>query len=115
MTKTKSTTNPGCAHHAYTTTPFHNINRTLFGQWETPWLYVVYSYSKNCPLFVYEKVGGTWMVNADKASRTTSKHRGQAWPREGLVRVPAQPRSCAWLKELIYDHQRAWQFEPHTA
>lgn len=108
MTKTKTGTNAACASLAYNTTPFRNTNNTLFGRWVTPWLYVVYSYGEHWPLFVYEKVGGTWMVNEDKASRTTSKHKGQVWPRRvGMARVQAEPRSCVWLKELIYDHQRA--------
>lgn len=118
-TKTKTGTAKDCARWAYNTTPFRNTNNTLFGRWETPWIYVVYSYGAHWPLFVYEKVGGTWMVNEDKRSTTTSKHKGQVWPRQmdGVFgpRVEAEPRSCAWLKELIYDHQRAWQEEQYTA
>lgn len=106
-TKPKTATNNDCATSAYKTLPFRNHNRTLFGEWATPWLYVVYSYGHHWPLFVYEKIGGTWMVNEDKASRTTSKHRGQVWPRDDFSRAHAEPRSCTWLRELIYDHQRA--------
>jgi hypothetical protein len=111
QTKPKRTSNIGAAQLAYHQTPFVTHNNTLFGEWVTPWLYVVFSYGQHWPLFVFEKIGGTWMVNEDKFSRTTSKHRGQAHPREGTHWVEAQPRSCSWLKELIYDHVRAHQRE----
>jgi len=40
--------------------------------------YVVYSYSQHWPLFIYED--GKWYENADKYSRTTSKHCSQLHP-----------------------------------
>lgn len=51
------------------------------GEWahngEIMW-YSVYSYGYHWPLFVYED--GRWYENADKYSRTTSKHHGQLHP-----------------------------------
>ena len=51
-----------------------------FGQWNTVGgeRYVVYSYGQHWPLFIYE--GGKWYENADKYSRTTSRHHGQLHP-----------------------------------
>lgn len=43
-----------------------------------PHRYVVYSYGEHWPLFIYED--GKWYENADKYSRTTSKHRSQLHP-----------------------------------
>jgi hypothetical protein len=94
---------------------FRTNNGTLTGRWVTPWLYVVFSYGDHWPLYVYEKVGGTWLENEDKFSRTTSKHRGQvrpvvvSKPTGGVVwQYPdTSKHSCAFLKELIYDHVRA--------
>lgn len=43
-----------------------------------PERYVVYSYGDHWPLFIYED--GKWYENADKYSRTTSKHHGQLRP-----------------------------------
>lgn len=40
--------------------------------------YLVYSYGEHWPLFIYED--GKWYENADKYSRTTSKHHGQLHP-----------------------------------
>lgn len=40
--------------------------------------YVVYSYGKHFPMYIYE--GGVWYANCDKYSPTTSKHQTQANP-----------------------------------
>lgn len=63
---------------------FKNSTGTLFSKWETPLLYVVYSYGSHFPLFLCEHSGGAgraaWAVNTDKYSVTTSKHFSQAHP-----------------------------------
>lgn len=74
--------------------PFTNSNGQLFGRWETPSLYVVYSYGQHWPLFVWD--GTEWYENEDKCSRTTSKHRSQTAPL-----VPTELRSCGWLRTMI--------------
>lgn len=43
-----------------------------------PCRYVVYSYGKHWPLFVFEH--GTWYANIDKTSPSTSRHQSQANP-----------------------------------
>jgi len=47
--------------------------------------YVVYSYGKHWPLFIYE--GGHWYANIDKYSPTTSKHFTQANPCTGQTQA----------------------------
>jgi len=61
---------------------FKNTNGTLFGRWETRFLYVVYSYGEHFPLFLCDCSHGerAWAVNTDKYSVTTSKHFSQAHP-----------------------------------
>ena len=63
---------------------FKNTNGTMFGRWETRFLYVVYSYGSHFPLFLCEHSGGAapaaWAVNTDKYSVTTSRHFSQAHP-----------------------------------
>ena len=42
--------------------------------------YVVYSYDRHWPLFIYESRTNTWFENTSKYSMTTSKHKSQANP-----------------------------------
>lgn len=42
--------------------------------------YVVYSYDRHWPLFVYDVMTEIWFENASKYGMTTSKHHGQAHP-----------------------------------
>ena len=58
--------------------PFTNSNGQLFGRYEAPLIYVVYSYDDHWPLFVHDGFG--WYENEDKISPTTSKHRTQTHP-----------------------------------
>lgn len=76
---------------------FKNTNGTLFGRWETPFLYVVYSYGEHFPLFMCDgKHGSAWAINADKYSVTTSRHFSQAHPQCETVGSTTQE-----LKEYI--------------
>ena len=49
-------------------------------QWQERDVYVVYSYGKHWPLFVFDDLAGVWFENMDSYSVTTSKHRSQAHP-----------------------------------
>lgn len=60
--------------------PFENSNGQLYGTWDTPDTYVVYSYGTHWPLFVYDNTSSTWYENEDKYSVTTSRHHSQAHP-----------------------------------
>lgn len=42
--------------------------------------YVVYSYGKHWPLFIYDNQTERWYENKSKYGVTTSKHHGQAHP-----------------------------------
>lgn len=48
--------------------------------------YVVYSYGKHWPLFIYE--GGHWYENCDKYSPSTSRHQNQARPIDFNLTMP---------------------------
>lgn len=43
-------------------------------------LYVVYSYGRHWPLYVYDKESDTWYENMDVRSGTTRRHKTQAHP-----------------------------------
>ena len=73
---------------------FRNHNNQLFARWETPLLYVVYSYGDHWPLFIWD--GFDWYENEDKYSPTTSKHRSQTHPLVNTVKV-----SRTWLRTMI--------------
>lgn len=65
---------------------FQNTNGTLFGRWETPTLYVVYSYGEHWPLFLRDsRVSWSWAENDSRYGVTTSKHRSLAHPHEKTV------------------------------
>jgi hypothetical protein len=57
--------------------PFKGNN--LWGEWEDV-VYVVYSYGKHFPLWVYDAETEQWFGNADGYSVSTSKHRTQSHP-----------------------------------
>jgi len=48
--------------------------------------YVVYSYGKHFPMYIFE--GGVWYANCDKYSVSTSKHQSQANPCIGQQQPP---------------------------
>ena len=66
-------------------TPFTNHNKQLFGRYETPLLYVVYSYGEHWPLFAWD--GFDWYENEEKYSLTTSKHRSQTHPLTPTIKL----------------------------
>ena len=47
--------------------------------------YVVYSYGKHFPMYIYE--GGAWYANIDKYSPSTSRHQSQANPCTGQTQA----------------------------
>ena len=56
----------------------------IFGNWVTgkdnKLRYVVFSYGKHWPMYVWCPVVNRWFSNASWYSRTTHKHHGQAHP-----------------------------------
>ncbi len=49
--------------------------------------YVVYSYDRHWPLFIYEVRTDMWFENASKYSVTTSKHKTQSHPHIGPDKI----------------------------
>ncbi len=67
--------------------PFKNSNGQLYAEWiNDEWVsdpnkrYVVYSYGRHWPLFVYVPQVYTWFENKEKFGPTTSRHRTQTHP-----------------------------------
>lgn len=79
-TKPIRTTNRNAREYVRNGVPFKNSNGQLFGRWETPSLYVVYSYGEHWPLFAWDGQTNEWLENWDKYSVTTSRHRTYAHP-----------------------------------
>ena len=74
-----------------------------FGTWEHGMCYVVYSYGKHFPMYVYDGISHAWFGNYDKYSTTTSKHMSQCRPRvdddcRGIIY-----KNTEFLKNVIYN------------
>lgn len=82
---------------------FRNHNNQLFGRWETPLLYVVYSYGEHWPLFVWD--GFDWYENEDKYSPTTTKHRSQTHPLMGTIKLSRNALK-ALIAQRIGNHRQ---------
>lgn len=74
------TTNRNARQYVRNGVPFKNSNGQLFGKWETPTLFVVYSYGEHWPLFAWDGQTNEWLENYDKYSPTTSRHHTYAHP-----------------------------------
>jgi hypothetical protein len=69
-----------------------------FGVWENPACYVVYSYGKHFPIYVFDVVSDMWFGNYDKYSVSTSKHQSQLRPN-----APVIYKNTHFLNNIIYD------------
>ena len=69
-----------------------------FGLWENQFCYVVYSYGKHFPMYVYDGISRRWFGNYDKYSQTTSKHMSQCRPTGDVIY-----KTTAFLNNIIYD------------
>ena len=69
-----------------------------FGVWENDMCYVVYSYGKHFPMYVYDGISHRWFGNYDKYSQTTSKHMSQCRPTGDVIY-----KNTAFLKNIIYN------------
>ena len=62
----------------------------MFAQWYS-WdeganrLYVVYSYGRHFPMYVYDDRENKWVGNKDKYSRSTTRHQSQARPSDEIT------------------------------
>lgn len=96
------TTNRNARDYVRNGIPFKNSNGQLFGHWETPTLYVVYSYGDHWPLFVWDN--GEWLENSDKYSVTTSRHHSQAHPHKDTTHL-----SRTVLKTIIMNRRASYR------
>ena len=69
-----------------------------FGVWENPACYVVYSYGKHFPMYVFDVVSNMWFGNYDKYSMSTSKHQSQLRPSATVIY-----KNTHFLNNIIYD------------
>jgi hypothetical protein len=53
-----------------------------------PYLYAVYSYGHNFPIYAF--ISGKWYGNKYKYSNSTSRHQGQARPRADITYVTTE-------------------------
>jgi hypothetical protein len=106
MSKTIRTTNTKCRALVQERTAFKNSNGQLYAKWETPDLYVVYSYGEHWPLFMWAGRTETWYQNEDKFSPTTSHHRTYAHPHEETELV-----GCYRMKQIIDAYRSAHRHE----
>jgi hypothetical protein len=85
----KKITNRSAREYVQELKPFEANN--LFAEWITvkyregnKWAdkraYVVFSYQKHWPLFIYDGQAQVWFENTETVSATTSRHRSQAHP-----------------------------------
>jgi hypothetical protein len=82
---------------------FTNNNETVFTEgtinvWEGQEVYVVYSYGKHFPMYLYDYQSELWFGNEDKYSPTTSKHQTLARPQfDEIHMLPTDT-----LKDIIH-------------
>ena len=106
MTKTPRINGRKCRPFVQDRKAFQNSNGQLYAKWETPDLYVVYSYGDHWPLFMWAGRTDTWYQNADKFSPTTSRHRTYAHPYEETELV-----GCYRMKQIIDAYRSAHRHE----
>ena len=106
MTKTPRINGRKCRPYVQERKAFQNSNGQLYGKWETPDLYVVYSYGDHWPLFMWAGRTETWYQNADKFSPTTSRHSSYAHPHE-----ETELTSCHIMKQIIAAYWNAHRHE----
>ena len=106
MTKTPRINGRKCRPFVQDRKAFQNSDGQLYAKWETPDLYVVYSYGDHWPLFMWAGRTDTWYQNADKFSPTTSRHRTYAHPYEDTELV-----GCYRMKQIIDAYRNAYRHE----
>lgn len=65
-------------------------------RWKDRRIYVVFSYGKHWPLFVYDGQAEVWFENTERHSSTTSRHRSQAHPLRPTIACDVQT-----MKEVL--------------
>lgn len=62
--------------------PFKGSN--TWGKWIKN-LYVVYSYGRHFPMYIWDNSLGVWFGNEDKYSRSTTRHQGYLRPTTSYI------------------------------
>lgn len=94
---------------------FKNSNNQLYAEWlDAPdgslARYVVYSYGRHWPLFIYVPHVSTWFENKDRCSTTTSKHRTFTHPHCDTVSLTCEQMKLLdrlGYSSLIFDRLNA--------
>jgi hypothetical protein len=74
---TTYSSNKQAGQHVTNKEPFKGSN--TWGEWIKD-LYVVYSYGRHFPMYVWDEKLGMWFGNEDKYSRSTTRQQGQLRP-----------------------------------
>ena len=64
---------------------FANNNDTLYAEFPSHELYVVYSYGVHYPMYVYDNIARQWFGNETRSTPTTERHKPIARP-DGDIR-----------------------------
>ena len=65
---------------------FINGNKTCFGEWnQSANVYVVYSYGRHYPAFIFDRVTQQWFENSTRRSVTTSRHKTHCRPYNATI------------------------------
>ena len=102
----KRITTPEARRYVEQRIPFKNSNGSCYGCWLSYTFshdgapeerqFVVSSYGRHFPMFIYHEPSGQWFGNKDKWSRTTSKHKGYTQPHG----VQIEWRDNATMREI---------------
>jgi len=83
----KRVSNSGCGKYVSQRIPFRGSN--LFAEQQDK-LYIVYSYGKHFPMYIYDEDVGQWFGNSNKYSQSTSRQQSQAYP-HGVTAIHYMP------------------------
>jgi hypothetical protein len=99
--KPKRTTNGKCEKFVEERVPFNASN--LYAQWEypitkgEPAMYVVYSWGKHFPLYIWEPVEREWFKNTTGSTNSTHQHRYDA----GIANTKYLPLDTDTMIDII--------------
>ena len=93
-TKIHRTSNGNCAQFVTNREQFNgSYNKrakgpSIFGRWHHGKVYVVYSFGKHYPMYLWYKK--QWYENSDGYSRSTAKHHTQARPTNDTIKLTTE-------------------------
>lgn len=81
--------NSRCREYVERRQPFLGSN--LFAEWREERCYVVYSWGKHWPLYIWDAETERWFGNREKYSVSTNRHSSQACPHNAEITWLSQP------------------------